>query len=375
MAKQMLALNRILSEVREGSIQSQFQLNKVKIRAARKFGLKQLPTNAEIIAEASEEDRRAFQRILSRKPVRSISGVTVVAVMTKPYGCVAKCIYCPSSLVPGKETPKSYTGFEPSTRRGMMFNFNPYRIVENRLKQYREINNFSPKIELILQGGTFTALPFSHQKYFVKRCFDAVLGKTTSSLSEAKSLAENSQNRVVGLTNEKRPDWCKEKEINRMLSYGVTRVELGVQNPDNVIYRRSNRGHTVEDVVESTQLLKDSSLKVLYHLMPGLPGSTPEADLRNFRKVFSEQEFLPDMVKIYPCLVIDGTPLHRLWEKGLFEPLSTEKAAKLVARLKEFITRYVRVMRIQRDIPSNLVAGGVKKTNLRQLVEKELEAK
>ena len=365
------AMQEILQEVKSGNVKSQLQLNKLKHKVAASFQLQKMPSNAELIQIASPQERKLFQGVLSRKPTRILSGVTVIAIMTKPYDCVGKCIYCPSSLVEGKKTPKSYTGLEPSTMRGLMFNFNPYKIVENRLQQYREVNNYSPKLELILQGGTFTALPYSHQKYFIKRCYDAVLERNTGSLKEAKLLCEHSKNRVVGLTIETRPDWCGKKEINRMLDLGTTRVELGVQNPDDHTYKMNVRGHTVNDVVNATQLLKDSCFKVAYHLMPGMYGSSYENDLENFKKVFSQQEFMPDMIKIYPCLVMPNTPLYRLWKQGKFEPLSTEMAAEMVAELKRFIPRHVRIMRIQRDIPTTVISGGVKNSNLRQIVEQK----
>lgn len=368
-------LEEILSRVRMGEAKSIGELNKIKLDVSRRFRLPSMPKNSEIIAVASENDRQQFRHVLTRKPARSMSGVTVVAVMTKPMGCVGKCIYCPESLVPGKKTPKSYTGLEPSTMRSMMFNFDPFRVIRNRLQQYCEINKEAQKIELVLQGGTFCALPYAHQKYFIKRCFEGILNQKTATLANAKTLAEKSVTRVVGITIETRPDWCRKKDINRMLGFGTTRVELGVQHADDEIYLKTARGHTVQDVVEATQLLKDSCLKVLYHVMPGLPGSNPGKDLKNFRMLFEKQEFKPDMVKIYPCLVIPNTPLYNLWKQGKFAPYSSEEAARLIAEMKQFVPRHVRIMRIQRDIPSQLIAGGVKKSNLRELVEKELTEK
>ncbi len=373
--QQETVLREILSEIKQKKISRMDDFNRIKLKIAEKHSLEKLPRNSEIIAVATDDEKSLFSHILTRKPARSMSGVTVVAVMTKPKGCIAKCIYCPGSLVPGKLTPKSYTGLEPSTMRSMRHNFDPFKVIQNRLRQYAEINKSVQKIELILQGGTFCALPYSHQKYFIKRCYDGIVNKKTGTLNEAKFLSESSKTRIVGLTIETRPDWCKKKDINRMLNFGATRVELGVQNADNEIYRKTARGHSVQDVVESTQLLKDSCFKVLYHIMPGLPGSSPEKDLANFRMLFENQDFMPDMLKIYPCLVIPGTPLYNLWKQGKFEPLSSGQAAELIAEMKKFIPKYVRVMRIQRDIPAQLISGGVQKSNLRELVQKELERK
>ncbi|MDO8627672.1 MAG: tRNA uridine(34) 5-carboxymethylaminomethyl modification radical SAM/GNAT enzyme Elp3, partial [Candidatus Diapherotrites archaeon] len=286
-------------------------------------------------------------------------------------GCVGKCIYCPVSLVDDK-TPKSYTGKEPSTMRSIMFNYNPYKIVENRLHQYDEINKPASKIEIIFQGGTFPAESFAHQKYFVKRCIDAVVGKDSKNIEEAKLSAESSEKRIVGITFETRPDQCSKLQINRMLNLGVTRVEMGVQIPSDEVYKKIARGHSVKDVVQATQRLKDSAFKVCYHLMPGLYGSSPEHDIEKLSEVFSNQDFMPDMVKIYPCLVIEKTPLHELWKQGKFSPYNTEQASEVISEIKKVIPKWVRIMRIQRDIPADVIAAGVKNSNLREFVERKM---
>jgi elongator complex protein 3 len=366
-------VQEILSEIKKGNITTMLQLNKVKLKVSRKFGLTNMPKNTDIIASATEKEKQAFKNVLTRKPSRNSSGVTVIAVMTKPAGCVGKCIYCPSSLIPGKETPKSYTGLEPSTMRSMRLNFDPYKVIQNRLQQMHDINKPAQKIELILQGGTFCELPYEKQKYFIKRCYEGIIGEKVDTLAHAQQLAEKSDTRMIGLTIETRPDWCTQQDIDRMLRFGTTRVELGVQHADDAVYQKTARGHGVQAVVDSTQRLKDSAFKVLYHIMPGLPGTTPKTDVSNFKMLFQDSKFRPDMIKLYPCLVMPQTPLYALWEQGEFTPYSSEKAAQVIARMFEHIPRYVRVMRIQRDIPSQLIAGGVKKSNLRQLVEVELE--
>ena len=222
-------------------------------------------------------------------------------------------------------------------------------------------------------GGTFLSTHFSYQKRFVKGCLEAISGKKTKSLEAAKGLCEKSRRRITGITFETRPDFCGKKEIDRMLSFGGTRVELGVQNIDDEIYRKIQRGHTVQDVVDATALLKDSALKVAYHFMPGLPCSNAKKDLKNFKRLFSDERFRPDMLKIYPCLVIKGTGLFDLWRRGEFQPLETKDAARLIAKMKSTVPKYVRIMRIQRDIPSTIVSAGVSNTNLRQLVAKEMK--
>ena len=223
------------------------------------------------------------------------------------------------------------------------------------------------KIELIIMGGTFPATPIEYQTWFIQRCLDAITGKTSASLEEAKANAETSPVRNVGITVETRPDWSKQPHIDSMLDMGVTRIELGVQNPDDEIYRLVGRTHTVRDVEEATRIAKDAGLKIVYHLMPGMPGSNPQKDIAAFKRIFTDAAFKPDMIKIYPCLCIAGTKAHGWYQKGTYTPYTTEQAAALIAEIKKFIPPWVRVMRVQRDIPAGLILAGVKKSNLRQL--------
>ncbi|MEM3761046.1 MAG: tRNA uridine(34) 5-carboxymethylaminomethyl modification radical SAM/GNAT enzyme Elp3, partial [Candidatus Bathyarchaeia archaeon] len=227
--------------------------------------------------------------------------------------------------------------------------------------------------ELIVMGGTFPATPEAYQTWFVKRCLDAISGVDSQSLDEAKRLAETSRIRNVGITVETRPDWAKERHVDKMLDMGVTRVELGVQNPDDEIYRLVGRKHTVQDVVEATRILKDAGLKIVYHMMPGLPGSNMERDLAVFREIFSNPAYKPDMIKIYPCLVLKGTKAYEWYVGGDYKPYTTEEAARLIVEVKKMIPHWVRIMRVQRDIPAPLIVAGVKMSNLRQLVQHKLK--
>jgi elongator complex protein 3 len=221
-------------------------------------------------------------------------------------------------------------------------------------------------------GGTFPATPVEYQTWFIKRCLDAITGKDSASLEEAKTNAETSKIRNVGITVETRPDWAKEQHVDAMLDMGVTRVELGVQNPNDKIYRLVGRTHTVADVAEATRIAKDAGLKIVYHLMPGMPGSNPKKDLNAFKKVFTNPNFKPDMIKIDPCLVLKGTKTHKWYSEGFYRPYSTEEAVNLIAEVKKVIPSWVRVMRVQRDIPAPLIIAGVNKSNLRQLVQQKL---
>ncbi|HIE14364.1 TPA: tRNA uridine(34) 5-carboxymethylaminomethyl modification radical SAM/GNAT enzyme Elp3, partial [Candidatus Bathyarchaeota archaeon] len=300
-----------------------------KIRIASKYGLKHIPSNSDIINVLNPEEKIRLINVLRRKKVRTASGVTVIAAMTKPWPCpkIEPCSYCPGG--PRFGVPQSYTGQEPAAMRGIQNEYDPYMQVKQRIGQLEAIGHTIDKIELIIMGGTFLATPHEYQEYFVKGCLEAIIGKRFSSLDEAKKEAEKSQRRNVGITVETRPDWAKEEHVNRMLSMGVTRVELGVQNIYDDIYELVNRGHTVNEVVKATRILKDSGLKVLYHMMPGLPGSNPQRDIEAFKTIFSDQRFKPDMIKIYPCLVLKGTKLYELWRQGVYKPYTTEEAVDL----------------------------------------------
>jgi len=268
--------------------------------------------------------------------------------------------------------PQSYTGFEPAAMRGLQNDFNPFLQVKSRIEQLQAIGHNVDKIELIIMGGTFPATPLDYQTWFVQRCLDAITGKEARSLEEAKKNAERSKKRNVGITVETRPDWAMKIHVDHMLSMGVTRVEMGVQNPNDKIYRLVGRTHTVRDVVESTRIMKDAGLKIVYHLMPGLPGSNRKRDLQAFKRIFTDPRFKPDMIKIYPCLVLKNTRAYKWYLEDVFRPYTNEEAVDLIAEIKKNVPRWVRIMRVQRDIPAPLIVAGVNRSNLRQLVQRKL---
>ena len=360
----------------------------IKSEAALKFGSDAIVRNSDIIRiairlvkkKAGQNNAKRIAniiQILKRKPIRTLSGVTPVAVMIKPEGsCRWNCIYCPAA---GKAA-KSYTGEEPAALRARANNFDPTMQVKDRLNQFRIGGHPTSKCEIIVMGGTFLQMDEEYKQSFIKGIYDALncnsnKRKNAKTLAEAKKINETAKCRCVGLTIETRPDVCGEKEINEMLDYGTTRVELGVQHPDDKIYKIINRGHTVEDVIRATALLKDNGFKVLYHIMPGLPDSNPKKDIEMVRELFENPEFRPDMLKIYPALVTGGTKLHEMMKHGEYTPYSSEEAADLISEFYRYIPKYVRVMRIQRDIPAGLIQGGVKKSNLRELVENKIREK
>jgi len=243
--------------------------------------------------------------------------------------------------------------------------------VEARIGQYTAQGHGTDKCHLIVMGGTFLCSPVKKQQAFMKEAFDALNGKGSRTLRAAIDANERAPHRAIGVTFETRPDFGFEKEADAMLSMGGTQVELGVQTLSDAVYRRVLRGHTVSDVVRSTAALRDSGFKLCYHMMPGL-FATPKQDVGYFKTLFSDARFQPDMVKIYPVLVMQGTPLYAMWKRGEFSPYTTEEAAEVIADATRFIPPYVRVPRIQRDIPSPLVAAGVKNSNLRQIVDELL---
>jgi len=367
------ALREIIQTLLLNPKASHEDIHRTKVQIAQKYRLNRIPSNPEIINKLTPEYKQRLLPLLRRKSTRTISGVTVVAVMTEPYPCPQPepCAYCPGG--PSQGVPQSYTGFEPAAMRGLQNKFDPYSQVKSRIEQITAIGHNVDKIELIIMGGTFPATPTEYQTWFIQRCLDAITDKKSTNLVEAKRNAETSLIRNSGITVETRPDWAKETHVDQMLNMGVTRVEMGVQHPDDEIYRLVGRKHTVKDVTESTRVLKDSGLKIVYHLMPGLPGSNIQKDLEMFRSIFENPNFKPDMIKIYPCLVVKNTKTYRWFMEGNHVPYTTEEAGMLITEIKKIIPRWVRIMRIQRDIPAPLITAGVSKSDLRERVQTDMK--
>jgi len=309
----------------------------------------------------------ALRRRLLKSPTRTLSGVSPIALMPPPTPCPGKCIYCPK----GENAPQSYTGYEPTTMRAIECGYSARKQVEARISQYTAQGHGTDKCHLIVMGGTFLCSKAKTQQAFMKEAFVTLNGKRSRTLCSAIDANEHAPHRAIGVTFETRPDFGFEPHADAMLSMGGTQVELGVQTLSDAVYRRVLRGHTVDDVARSTAILRDSGFKICYHMMPGL-FATPEQDIGYFKTLFSDSRFQPDMVKIYPVLVMQGTPLYGMWKRGEFSPYSTDEAAEVIAGATRYIPPYVRVPRIQRDIPSPLVAAGVKNSNLRQIVDKLL---
>jgi elongator complex protein 3 len=304
-----------------------------------------------------------------KKASRTISGVTPVAVMAKPFACPGKCVYCPSC----PEAPKSYTMESPAVLRARICGFNARKQVEIRLETLAEMGHVRDKIELIIMGGTFLSYPSEYQYEFVKDCYDALNGITSGSLDEAKKLNESAEHRCVGLCIETRPDFCGENEIRAMLDFGTTRVELGVQTLDDEIHCLTRRGHGVAEVASATRLLRDRGFKVYYHWMPGLPGSTPERDLQQSLQLFEDARFRPDGLKLYPTLVVRGSELESWYRDNRYRPYSDEVMIDLLIAIKTFIPKYVRISRLMRDIPGKFIIAGSRDLALRGTIRKKME--
>lgn len=319
-----------------------------------------------------------LEKILTRREVRSLSGVAIVTVLTKPYACPGKCVYCPTEAI----MPKSYLSNEPAAMRALMNRFDPWRQVTSRLRALAENGHAADKIELIVKGGTWSAYPWDYRQWFIKRCFDAAnafrrngKAKRTATLAEAQDANESAGHRIIGLTLETRPDWITPAEIVRLRALGCTRVELGVQSVDDRILAVTKRGHDVASVVEAARLLKDAGYKTDFHMMPQLPGATPASDLAELRRIFEDPRFRPDMIKIYPCVTVELAELHQWWKDGKYVPYSDAKLVAMLMKAKASVPRYCRISRLIRDIPSTSIVAGNAVTNLRQVVQKKMKEK
>jgi elongator complex protein 3 len=358
----------------EGKAVTSNDIQRLKTNLCKKHRMDRLPSNADVLAHVSEEDIDELEPLLRTKPVRTISGVAVVAVMTSPHDCPhGKCEYCPGGVEKG--TAQSYTGREPAALRAAQWNFNPHDQVSARIRQLEAIGHPTDKIDLIIMGGTFTARDADYQRHFAKRCFDAMNGADSTTLGDAQAVNETAMHRCVGLTVETRPDCFYEPQVDMALELGATRVELGVQTLNDTVLEAMRRGHGSAESAKASRVARDAGMKVAYHMMPGLPGETTGTDMATFRRLFSDENFKPDMLKIYPTLVIDGTGLHRMWKSGEYHPYSQDELVKLLADIKQELPKWVRIQRIQRDIPVQLIEAGSMKSHIRELAQRELDSR
>ncbi|MBT4539564.1 tRNA uridine(34) 5-carboxymethylaminomethyl modification radical SAM/GNAT enzyme Elp3 [Candidatus Woesearchaeota archaeon] len=409
------ALREITEEIKVKNIKTQKDLNALKRKVAAKYKLKHVPTNIQLLISLPEDKVNEYKKIILTKPTRTISGVSPVAIMTKPSKCPhGKCTFCVGGIgSPWGDVPQSYTGHEPTTMRGIRNYYDSYLQVFNRLQQYVLLGQSTEKIEIIVMGGTFTAEPEEYQDEFIYGLYKALNdfsemfysngelnylkfkeffllpgdmndkareNKIKEKVLEIKEnrkttiLEEQEKNetvncRCVALCIETKPDWGFLEHGNKMLSQGCTRVELGVQSVYDDVLKVVHRGHDSEDSKKSIQILRDLGFKINVHYMPGLPLTDHERDMKGMRQLFTDDGYKPDMIKLYPCMVGPGTALYHQWKSGEFTPITTEEAAKRVAEFYTFVPEYCRIQRVQRDVPTKYWEAGVDKTNLRQYTD------
>ncbi|XP_051265777.1 elongator complex protein 3 [Dicentrarchus labrax] len=349
-------------------------LNKVKTKTSAKYGLEAQPRLVDIIAAVPPQYRRALVPKLKAKPIRTASGIAVVAVMCKPHRCPHIsftgniCVYCPGGPDSDFEySTQSYTGYEPTSMRAIRARYDPYLQTRHRVEQLKQLGHSVDKVEFIVMGGTFMALPEEYRDYFIRNLHDALSGHTSNNVAEAVRYSERSNTKCVGITIETRPDYCLKRHLSDMLGYGCTRLEIGVQSVYEDVARDTNRGHTVRAVCESFHLSKDAGFKVVAHMMPDLPNVGMERDVEQFIEFFENPAFRPDGLKLYPTLVIRGTGLYELWKTGRYKSYNPSALVDLVARILALVPPWTRVYRVQRDIPMPLVSSGVEHGNLREL--------
>ena len=275
------------------------------------------------------------------KPIRSLSGVSTVTVLTEPHDCPGECLFCPDD----KQLPKSYLKEEPGAARAFQNNFDPYMQVRSRLESYQAIGHPIDKIELLILGGSWSAYDESYREWFVKRCLDAMNGGESETLEEAQTRNQRADSRNVGLVVETRPDAITPRELAHMRRLGVTKVQMGAQSFDDRILKLNCRGHGVEATLNACALLRAAGFKIVLHWMPNLMGASPDSDREDFGKMWSGG-FCPDEIKIYPTQLLREAPLFRYWQDGKYQPYTTQQLIDLIADIKPSIPIYTRVNRV-----------------------------
>lgn len=342
------------------------------------------------IAEGERTQDAAIENILRLNRIRSESGIATVTVITKPFPCPGRCVYCPTEA----RAPKSYLTNEPAVRRALRNDYDPYLQTFNRLTALQETGHPTDKIELIVKGGTWSFYDEAYQFWFVRRCLEAAndfdphavitpniaecdaFPKTVEQETDAHIAAENTNEaalaRIIGITIETRPDYVDVAEVERLRKQGVTRVEMGVQSLEDSVLDLMVRDHGTAETREATALLKEAGFKVAYHLMPNLPGATPASDEASMEQLFSNPAYRPDTMKIYPCVVVETAELHDWWKQGTYQPYDDDTLVELLIAMKQHAPPYLRIERVIRDIPSTSIEGGCQFTNLREEVHRRM---
>ena len=373
-----------IKELIKQRVKTRANLDVIKRKIAKNYRIP-CPSNVELLLSYHELVRKKrikkdknIERLLKTRPVRSLSGIVNVSVLTKPYPCPGKCIFCPTE----KGFPKSYLAGEPAADRAKALGFNPYLQTKKRIEALKLQGHPTDKVELRIVGGTFSFYPRRYQTWFITRCFAACnvqaprskrrTVRKIKSLKKEQELNEKAKHRIVGISIETRPDFIKKEEILRLRKLGVTLVELGIQNVSDDVLKKCQTGLTTEKIVQATRLLKDSGFKVLYQVMPNLPGSNLKKDLKCAKVLFEDERFKPDWLKIYPCLICKNTLLYQWWKKGKYHPYTDKELIKLLIEIKKLLPYWTRLTRLFRDIPAQKIVAGCKTSNLREVVLKEM---
>ncbi|XP_004928644.1 probable elongator complex protein 3 [Bombyx mandarina] len=373
--KMVIVVSEIIQELLVAHRQGKdVNLNKMKTRISSKYGLGTSPRLVDIIAAVPTDAKKILLPKLKAKPIRTASGIAVVAVMCKPHRCPHInftgniCVYCPGGPDSDFEySTQSYTGYEPTSMRAIRARYNPYLQTRHRVEQLKQLGHSVDKVEFIVMGGTFMSLPEDYRDYFIRNLHDALSGHTSTCVAEAVKYSEKAKTKCIGITIETRPDYCQQRHMSDMLNYGCTRLEIGVQSVYEDIARDTNRGHTVKAVCENFSMAKDAGYKIVAHMMPDLPNVDFERDVEQFIEFFENPAFRADGLKIYPTLVIRGTGLYELWKTGRYRSYPPSTLVDLIAKILALVPPWTRVYRVQRDIPMPLVSSGVEHGNLREL--------
>ena len=347
------------------------------------------------IKESSE-----FIEKIKLKPIRTLSGVVPITVLTKPFPCPGKCIFCPND----PQMPKSYLSKEPGASRALMNNFDPYMQVKNRIQALQNIGHKTEKIELLVLGGTFSVYPRNYQEWFIKRCIEAMnnfsfklsnkkfikneINFDVSSietvppknwnlqmLKDTQEINETAKIRCIGITLETRPDRISKNEVTHLRILGATKIQLGIQSSNNKILEANNRGEGSLEQINAISLLRSAGFKIQIHWMPNLYKSTPLIDKKDIKNIYNNPSYMPDEIKIYPCSIIAETELFKYYKMGLYKPYDEKNLIDILIYANKITPPYVRINRIIRDIPSTYIEDGNKKTNLRQIVESKMKEK
>lgn len=354
-------------------IRNEKELTKFKKEFAKQNDI-DTPSNIEILktyeklrAAGKLEEQTHFQKLFRKRKIRSLAGVSVITVLTKPFYCPGKCVFCPTEI----GMPKSYLSNEPGAMRAVLNDFDPIKQVTNRLRSLKNQGHPTEKVELIVLGGTFSAYKHPYQTAFVRQLYNALNGTNFRRMSDAQKFNETTEHRAIALSLETRPDHVTKQELRRFRELGCTKVQIGIQSLYDDVLTLNKRGETVEQGRNSIQLIKDAGFKIAVHMMPNLPGSDPERDFQMMKILFEDPAYKPDFLKLYPCSVVPFSELEHWWRRGEYVPYDDQTLTELIVRIKKIVPEFVRIERLVRDIPGESILAGSLITNLRQLIQEK----